>query len=309
MNDLYNNQGNTKDEKKSTSRFSILFIILLAFIIVLLWLFIANRTKVNKLTSEKESIRIELQGELDSVMAEHEKVKKEYSDLVDTLAIKDSVILTNASEIKRLLNTEWEYYKIKKKLDHLREISQGYLHQIDSLYRVNQALQEENVAIRQDLTAEQKKSSELIKDKEQLTQKITQATILTAYNISATGIRWRSADKEKETTKARKVDKIKICFTIGENVLIPSGVKDVYIRISRPDNMILVKGRGEEYSFIYNGERLQYSILENLQYDQKPVEKCTYWIKNTNEPMMEGKYVVTMFSDNNEIGQTYFELE
>jgi hypothetical protein len=237
-------------------------------------------------------------------------VKKEYASLVDTLTIKDSVLMANAKEIKRLLNTEWEYYKVKKKLDQLREISQGYLHQIDSLYRVNQALQEENITIRQDLQEEQQKSTELTKDKEQLTQKITEAAVLTAYNISTTGIRFRGGDKEKVTTKASKVDKIQICFTLGENKLIQPGIKDVYIRIARPDNMILAKGLGEEYSFMYKGEKLQYSILEQVQYEDKAVEQCTSWInRDFKEPLMKGKYVINIFVDDNEIGQSFFELE
>jgi regulatory protein YycI of two-component signal transduction system YycFG len=307
---ISDSRGNTTSGNKSRTGFYILLVILIAIVIVLGWLYLSTNNKVDNLEREKEHIRVELQTELDSVMTEHAKVKKEYASLVDTLTIKDSVLIANAKEIKRLLNTEWEYYKVKKKLDQLREISQGYLHQIDSLYRVNQALQEENITIRQDLQEEQQKSTELTKDKEQLTQKITEAAILTAYNISTTGIRFRGGDKEKVTIKASKVDKIKICFTLGENKLIQPGIKDVYIRIARPDNMILAKGLGEEYSFMYRGEKLQYSILEEVQYEDKAVEKCTSWInRDFKEPLMKGKYVINIFVDDNEIGQSFFELE
>ncbi len=310
MNDSELNFETTGKNKGKKSRSGLYIIIILAAIIIALgWLFFSSRSKVHTLTREKESIRMELQGELDSLMKEHEKVKQEYGDLVDTLALKDSVITANAIEIKKLLNTQWEYYKVKKKLDQLRVITQGYLKQIDSLYQVNQALQEENISIRRDLQAEQKKSTELAKDKETLTQKISEAAVLYAYNVTVDGIRLKGGNVEKITAKASRIDKIKICFTLGENKLLAPGTKDVYIRIAQPDNMILVKGRGEEYSFIYKGERLQYSILEQVDYANQAVNVCSYWTKNQKEELMKGQYVVTLFSDDEEIGQTTFTIE
>jgi hypothetical protein len=310
MNDpMLNSQTKRKNEDMKSKSGLYIIIILAAIIIALGWLFISSRSKVHNLTREKESIRVELQGELDSLMREHEMVKQEYGELVDTLALKDSVITANAGEITKLLNTQWEYFKVKKKLEQLRVITQGYVKQIDSLYQVNQVLQEENITIRRDLQAEQKKSTELTKDKESLTQKITEAAVLQAYNVIANGIRFRGANDEKVTAKAGKIDKIKICYTLGENKLLPPGMKNIYIRIAQPDNMILVKGKGEEYSFIYKGERLQYSILEQVDYLNQTVNVCSYWTKNPKETLTKGKYVVTLFSDDEEIGQTLLTIE
>ncbi len=50
------------------------------------------------------------------MMVEHQRIKDEYGAISDSLFVKDSIIEANAIEIKKLLNTEWEYYKIKKKL-------------------------------------------------------------------------------------------------------------------------------------------------------------------------------------------------
>jgi hypothetical protein len=275
-----------------------------------MFLYFQAEKQTGTLTTEKEELRIELQGELDSLMIEHEKIKQDYGSLADSLTVKDSLIQANAVEIKRLLDTEWEYYKIKKKLDNLRVITQGYLSQIDSLYTVNRELKEENIAIRKDYEAEQRKSEGLQKDKEELTQKITEAAVLKAYNISANGVRFKSADDEKDTDKARKTDKIKICFTLAENKLISEGSKNIYIRIARPDNMILTKGKEDEFSFEYQGSILQYSIVETIDYQKQAQEICTYWIhRNSYEPLTEGMYVVSIFSENSEIGQTSFVLQ
>jgi hypothetical protein len=313
MNANYSNldQGSGYEKKDSKSTVYIITIILLAILaVVFMFLYFQSRKETGTLIVEKEDLRIELQGELDSLMIEHEKIKQDYGTLADSLSVKDSLIQANAVEIKRLLDTEWEYYKVKKKLDQLRDITQGYVRQIDSLYTVNRELKEENIAIKQSYEAEQRKSEGLQKDKEELTQKITEAAVLDAYNISAYGVRFKSADDEKETDKAKKTDKIKICFTLAENQLIPEGTKNIYIRIARPDNLILTKGKGDEYSFEYQGAMLQYSIMESIEYLKQAKEVCTYWIhRSSYEPLIEGTYVVTVFAENSEIGQTSFVLQ
>ena len=135
----------------SSKTLMILAIILGIAAIVLVILLLQTRSNLKSLLAEKEEQRVELQTELDSLLVEHERVKQVYGQLSDSLSVKDSVIRANAVEIKRLLDTEWEYYKVKKKLSQLQLIAQGYVRQMDSLYRVNTALTEENIAIRKDL--------------------------------------------------------------------------------------------------------------------------------------------------------------
>jgi len=313
MNEMDNDSsGNiTPSSKSKTAKIlSVILVILLLVIIGLVWKFMSTRKEVNQLVSEKEYMRIELQLELDSLMLEHDNVKVEYGTLADSLAVKDSVIQANATEIKKLLDTQWEYYKIKKKLNRLRGIAKGYVHQIDSLHTVNRELQEENIAIKMSYAEEQRKSSTLQKDKEELTKKINEAAVLKAYGISAYGIKYKSVSNQKFTDKARRVDKIKVCYTIADNPVVQKGIKEIFIRIARPDNLILSKGEGDEYSFMYDGEILQYSIKEEVDYDNLATDVCSFWVNvNPDEPLIPGKYAVSIFTKDYEIGQTFFELK
>jgi len=309
MNDPGTNKKEDTVEKRKRSPIPLIIIIVLALLVIAVGIMYVLKNKDFKILSEeKEAQRIELRGELDSLLVEHENVKGEYGTLSDSLAIKDSIIQANAIEIKKLLDTQWEYYKVKKKLDKLRNIAQGYVHQIDSLYRVNEILKEENISIKREIALEQRKSSDLEKDKEDLTLKITEAAVLKAYGITAYGVRLKSSGTEVFTEKAKRVDQVKLCFTVSENPLIPPGTKDIYVRVARPDNMILVKGKGEDYSFEYQGEMLQYSMMKGIDYRRESEELCMYWI-NRAKDLEPGKYIVTIFSSENEIGQTFFELK
>lgn len=298
------NQG----KKPGKAFMAIVVILILAIAGILYWSF-NMKSDLKVLLAEKELQRVELQQELDSMMYEHEQIKIEYGTLSDSLAVKDSIIQENAREIKKLLDTQWEYYKIKKKLALLQKVSQGYVLQMDSLYRVNAALTEENAEIRKDLRSARQENERISKDREVLSEKVSQASILQVYNLDSYGIRDRGSGKERQTDKANRLDKIKVCFTLAENNVIDPGTKEVYIRIAQPDKLILTKDRSDEYTFMYKGEMIQYSIKKLIDYQNKAVDLCLYWDKTSPEKeIQKGVYHVEVFYQDEVIGHTQFTL-
>ena len=289
--------------------YKFIIVLLLLIVAILVWQLLDTKSEVNTIQTESLNIKQSLQTELDSLVAEHEMIKSEYGTLTDSLSVKDSVILANAKEIQKLLNTQWEYYKVKKKLALLRKITQGYVHQVDSLFTVNQELKDENTEIKRVYRKEQRKNTELTKEKEKLEEKVDQASAIKAYNITAQGIRMKGSQKEIVTDKARRIEKVKVCLTLAENLIIPPGKKNVYIRIARPDKVIISKSKDIIYTFDYNGEKIQYSMMQEVEYNNKAMSLCLYWNKQDKKsPAMIGTYYIAIFLDGQEIGQTHFEL-
>lgn len=302
-------QSNQSKKRTSTGLIILIIILVLISAGLLVWLLMTNKD-LKDLQSEKEQIRIELTTELDSVMAQHERTKEEYGILADSLKFKDSIIIANAKEIKSLLNYKWEYYKIKKKLSNLQEVAQSYVRQMDSLYRENQTLKDENLKIKKNYQQEIAKTKELTQIKNELTEQVDIASVLKAYNITADPIQLKyGGKKEKVTDRARRMDELKICFTLSENKIVPRGTKELYIRIAQPDKMILTPSRGDDYSFMYKEEKLQYSIMHEVDYQGKAVDICLYWRKrSSNQDMQEGTYHVEIYDNNNILGATSFSL-
>lgn len=304
------NAENTSNQKNNRS---ILFIILAAVfaIALIIVLVLFNRTKgdLEELVQEKEIQRIDLQADLDSLLVEHEEVKADYGAIADSLLSKDSVIQANAKEIKRLLNTQWEYVKVKRKLKELQEISKVYVVQLDSLYTVNKELQEENKAITKKYQTERRKNTELIKTQEELTKKVTDAAVFKAYSINMKAINIRGS-REKETNKARRTHRLDICFTLGENLVIEPGIHTIYMRIAGPDTRILMRGEGDEYAFDFRGEKLQYSVKQDVDYNNEDMNVCMSWLQLPEDPeMLKGQYIVNIFADDQEIGQKTIVLD
>ena len=297
-------------EKKSGSKGWIILVILLLIIIaaILIW-YVPLKNKYVGLLDEKELQQVELQNELDELMMLHDSIKAEYGTLSDSLLLKDSVILANAKEIQELLNYKWEYRKVNRKLNMLREITQGYVHQIDSLFTVNYELKEENEKIRQQYSREQDKSRELIREKETLVDKVKEATVLRAYNVIVSGVRLTGSGRERETDKAKKIERVKICFTLGENKLTEPGIKTVYIRILRPDNVVVTQKVGEDYSFTFQDQQLEYTVKKEVDYQNKDLYTCLFWTKKTKEESaMVGVYNISVYTGGYLIGEASFEL-
>ena len=300
--------------KANQNKTSIFLWILLAVISIVAAYFIYNGfqkdIQLEEMATEKEAQRIELQVQLDSLVAEHEQIKVAYGELSETMSVKDSLIMADAKEIKHLLNYKWDYRKVQKKLDKLRIVAQSYVTQMDSLYTVNNQLIEENVNIKRRYNSEQRKNIVLEKEKEQLADKIVEASVLEAYNVVANPIYVKRSGTEVATNKARRVNKIQVCFTLSKNVVLMSGVKDVYVRIARPDTKILSPGIAEDFVFNYQGEQIQYSIYKQTNYDNEAIDLCLGWVKKFDEiDMLKGNYEVIVFADGQEIGTASFVLD
>lgn len=306
-----NNQEKTKmDPPRNSNRwlYVVLAVLALGIIGLSFWL-ISVKSEVKTLRTEKEVQKFELESELDSIMSQHAEVKQAYGELSDSLVVMDSVFQANAKEIKQLLNFKWDYYKVRKKLENLQVVAQGYVRKMDSIVVVNENLTVENLQMKEEIKIEQRKYKNLEEVKGELEEKVDEASYLGVYNLEGVAVRVRGGNKESETDKIRRTDRIRVCFTIGKNTIIEPGDQTIYIRIAQPDKEILAKGRGEQFTFEHQGEMLQYSELKNINYQNEPVDICVrYNIRDTQE-LQEGLYHVDLFQGDKNIGHTTFELK
>ncbi|PID88863.1 MAG: hypothetical protein CSB02_00530 [Bacteroidia bacterium] len=306
-------ENNVNNAPAAGKNGKLIWILLFVAALLVAGYFIWRHQSVNgeyqALKAEKEQMRQEMEKEINDLMYEHQQIKTEYGQLSDSLFIKDSLIQANAKEIKQLLNYKWEYRKVKRKLDQLRVVARNYVHQMDSLYTVNHELVEENKEIKVKYNAEKAKNTDLKQATAVLQEKIDNNSVLTAYGAVAKAYHLKNNGKERLTTKARRTDIIEVCFTLSKNALLKPGAKDVYVRIARPDRQILTPGIAQEYVFDYQGEKIQYSILETIQYDNEAVNVCLRWQKKHDKiDMLKGNYMITVFSDGKEIGHTNITL-
>ena len=245
------------------------------------------------LTQEKDSLANELRlmvhgydtlkTDNDTLMA---NLQKEMERIVQLLSI-------NASNVQLLK-------KYRAEIGTMRDIMKGYIVQIDSLNTLNQQLMAENIGFKQQITEVQNTNVELTKAKEELTSKVTVASVIQAKDINAVTLN----KKRKETTRIANIDKLRICFTLRENPLATAGEKEVFMRIIRPDSLVITTSPDNLFDF--NGDKLVYSASRLVDYMNQDIEMCIF-LDNTGD-FIEGTYSVELYLENNIIGRTSFAM-
>ena len=301
------------ENRKKTNQPLWLYALLGLLAIALVFFIVRNsslRTDKEALEAEKEMQRLDFQAEVDSLMKVHNDLKESYGELSQELAEKDSIIQADAVEIKKLLDSQWDYNRIKKKMTQLQEISQRYVRQMDSLYTVNRELVAENERIREEYQNERRQNTNLTRQKEELTNKVNQAATMRISNYTAQAVRFKGSGKESGTDRASRAERIRIDFTVAANELSKPGTKLFYVRIADPKRAIISKGSGDEYSFKANGETLQFTEKVRVNYDGKETAVRAYYTKPDAYELMPGTYFIDVYEEGGKvIGQTTVDLK
>ena len=257
----------------------------------------------------------DLVRQLDSLKAEHARIKLEAGALADSLSEKDSLIMAQIAEIEGLMARQADYNQIKRKLDRVQKISKEYVHQMDSLITIQHELERKNEALNTELTQTKEAKATVEQQNTELTNKMNEAAKLTANNIRACCVRKKSNSKpEVETQKARDAERIKTTLTLAKNTLVPAGTYNIYCRISCPgDGHVLCQGKSDAYSFVNGEQRLQYSVKKSVNYVNQAETVTLYWDISAQDQKkfkeMRGTFIVQVFSDNGLLGESRFTLE
>jgi len=245
------------------------------------------------LTQEKDSLANELRhmvNAYDTLKTNNDSLnaglEKERERIVKLLSI-------NASNVQLIK-------KYKGEITTMREIMKSYIVQIDSLNTRNKILVAENTEIRQQITQVRSTNTELSKVKEELNTKVEIASVIQAKDIVAVSLN----KNRKETTRINLLDKLRICFTLRENPLAKAGVKQVYMRVLRPDSLVVATSPDNLFSF--KGNNIIYSASREVDYMNQDIEMCIF-LDNTGDFII-GNYSVELYLDENIIGRTNFML-
>jgi len=285
--------------KKKSAPIAMIFttVILAAALIFLVVMYFDQKNKMVEmetvLTQEKDSLANELRlmvhgydtlkTDNDTLMANLQKEKKR---IVELLAI-------NASNVQLIK-------KYRAEIGTMRNIMKGYIVQIDSLNTLNQQLVAENVGFKQQINDVQNTNVELTKAKEELTTKVEVAAVIQAKDISAVTLN----KKRKETSRINLIDKIRICFTLRENPIANAGEKEVFMRLIRPDSLVITTSPDNLFDF--KGNKLVYSASRLVDYMNQDIEMCIF-LDNTGDFII-GNYSVELYLEKNIIGRTSFAL-
>ena len=282
-----------------SSKQSIIAIVVLAVICLFLGiqLFVGGE-KFKDLSGDYD--RLEMDKE--QVVFDLEKMRFSY----DTLNIENSMMLAEISAqrdkidglITSVKNGNWELGKAKKEAATLRVIMKGYIVTIDSVNQLNQALTEENTAMRNRVKEVQGRNEKLEERQENMEEIIEVGRILQCTEINVVGIRVLSSGRQRETTRADRVEMIKVCFTLLENKIAEPGNKVLNLRITDLEGKVLL-----------SNDDGAYSATRNIDYSNDRLDACVFYsVDLETSALISGEYTVEILEQETPIGSSILDL-
>ncbi|MGC9355114.1 MAG: coiled-coil domain-containing protein [Mariniphaga sp.] len=289
---------------KAKERRNNIIVIILAVILVVVGVlyFLQNREHrviVNELNAEKDSIQMELSSlvvSYDSLQTENDTINEQL--FVAQAKVKD--LLIEIEQTKKISLEKINSYQ--KQVTTLRSIMRDFVVQIDSLNRRNQELMAENLEVKKQFKQVETEKQQLSEEKERLEQNLQRAAVLQVRDLMAEALNSRN----KDTRFASRAERIRIYFIINENITARRGTKNIYVRIMRPDQLLMSKSADNLFQF--EDLQIQYSAMREVVYEGHDLPVAIFW-DNTNEPeLMSGTYTIDLFADGHNIGTTTLEL-
>ena len=292
---MENNEFNDSKYKRNNLTVIILAILLILLAILFFWQRTSYRTDAAFIKAEKDSIA----AELTTMVQNYNSIRTENDTLNQNISVAQTKVQELLSEIDQVKNASYQQItKYREEVTTLRNIMRNYIVQIDSLNQKNQRLMDENSNVKQQVAEVRGINEKLEEDKKKLQQTVSLAAQLTATQLKANGI----SNKGKEQVKSNKIDKIKIDFTLDKNQTAKRGAKNIYVRIQRPDQILLMKS--DKNLFRFEDTNIPYSAMREIQYEGEAIPVSIYWDNTSESPLLQGQYTIDVFADGKNIGTT-----
>lgn len=277
-----------------------------------------NQTRQEKegLTSQiitSDSAKNQLQRELDDATMRLDALKTSNVKADSLLQTKDKDIQALKSRVQSILNdknaTTAQLSEARRLIAQLKGNIDTYTAEIETLKAENTQLVEDKRLIteQRDVVMKNLDSAQtVIREKDET---IDVGSTLHASNFSIIGIKEKNSGKEKETTNARRVDKLRISFVIDENRITPSGPKDIYVSITSPDGTpVTVDALGSGTFVTRDGVERPFTKKIQINYTQGQKEPVKVeWSQNSD--FKTGKYKIEIYNNGFKIGEGVRELK
>ena len=295
MAEEYNSQGDNAPERTSKSIRGYQIVIILLVVVLGVWAFIYFR-QVKSLKAEAKAEKAILEENINDLIVDLDNLKVDNDSISYNLGVErqraDSLMerLQNERNINRATIRKYE-----KELGTMRDIMRHYVKQIDSLNQLNRSLTQENVAFRQQVNDERIRAQAAEERASELSNRVKVGAIVRARDIVLTALN----SNDRVVPRASRAERLRVDFILTANDLATPGERNVYVRITGPDGYVLASDISS--LFDYEGDKLTYSAVREIDYQNKDLEVGLYY---NGAGITSGTYRVEVYMDGYMIGTT-----
>lgn len=248
-----------------------------------------------------------VQNEYDAALARLDQLTSENAQLDSMVNGKDSEIGKMKSQIQKLLSSgkknSADLKKARAMIEQLNSTVKSYEEQIAQLKDENSKLTDYNKVVT-------KERDSTVEKNITLQQKVKLGAVLHCSNVRMEPIDLRrGGKKEKQTSRASRVDIFRVTFDIDDNRIAEDGMKNIYVRILAPNgNLMSNSAFGSGSTTTAKGDALNYTILKQISLRQgEPVKNIIVdWHQDNS--YQKGSYTIEFYNEGFKIGSGNINL-
>ena len=251
-----------------------------------------------------EADKAEVQKELEAIVVS-------YNEILQDNELKDKELIAARDRIVVLLDSVKNYKanlsiinRYKAQVRALKNERTQLFIRADSLLIVTQRLAIEKDSTTAVLNKTIKVVDSVTTANTQLFNSLEKGALIGITNLDATAIIVRRGGKIKQTKRASRADKIRVCYTIAPNTLAQAGDRVLYVQVINPDNNII----GDKSNITFGQDLLTYSKSESVFYENKALDVCAI-VGTTGQDVLKGLYTINIFDAQRQIGSTTLMLK
>lgn len=265
------------------------------------------------LYQEKQKNEVALRQEKEIVMEDLNSLKSEYDKAIlesnatneELVAARDN-IAKYIDSVKAMKADISSLSRYRRQVSVLKKEREQLLAQVDSLKTSNTLIAMERDSTFAELEKQTIFSDSLVVQNTQLADAVERGSALNLNAFTVDAVRERSNGKLVSTSRAGRTDKLKICFTVADNVIAEAGDREFYIEVLDPQGNVM--GGGNTKS-LEDGASVTFTKATNFYYENQDLDVCDY-ISNYSGEFADGNYMVNVYDDKLKLlGTNKFELK
>lgn len=254
----------------------------------------------------EEDIKLSLQNLLD----DYSSVSTNNRELNDSISVQKERIIFLLDELedseKTRKYTAHELFKMKKEAATLRKVMKDYVHRVDSLNTLNKQLTYQIEQKDLTITEISEERDNLKSETENLSKQVELGGKLQILNLNSGAINVKRSGSFDETSRSKRADQIRACFTVVKNNIAKKGNKTFYMRIISPDKKVLTSGASKKIKA--GGQEVETSVSRTVDYQGENVDLCIFYEKQVDR-LSSGTYIVEIYTEGVLIGKSSFALK
>lgn len=280
-------------------------------IIILALLLVGTLIYSFKMYQDSEATALLLENEKIEVLKNLENMTSLYNEAnADNKVANEKIIEAQArldslmNELKSSKITVSTLLKYKKKYFEMESELEVLLEENTTLKFQNTLLETSLDSTQNQLSSQLETNTKLEAQNLQLKETVNAVKKLTLERLNAYGVIQRRSGKLVPTTRASRVDNLRICYSVPSNLLTESGERSYLVQVIDPSLNVI----GSNTPVSFEEGVLKYSYVSSFTYNNKLLDICDF-VSTEERNYEKGLYTVNVFDQNTLITSSTFTLK